>query len=128
MKRAVYATALVLTTMMSPATAEDAMIKPIDATFVRADENGDFVIDKVEFLQVALRHFSTADFDDDDYIEVHEMGDQAKADEFLDGDTDKDGKLSVEEVMAEKLADFTSADLNKDGVLSVGEVRKAYGG
>lgn len=46
----------------------------------------------------------------------------AKDSEFLDGDADKNGSLSVEEVIAEKLADFDAADTNKDGTLNVDEV------
>jgi hypothetical protein len=65
--------------------------------------------------------------DDSDFIESHEMGDQSETPEFLDGDSNNDGKISVEEMIDEKLADFLRADGNQDGVLNLGEVYNAYG-
>ena len=45
---------------------------------------------------------------------------------FTDNDDDKNGSLSVEEMIKEKLADFKTADSNGDGRLSLEEVKKYY--
>ena len=111
---------------IGPVWAEEGEIDMVTFHFIRADSNGDFVIDKVEFLQKALEQFSKTDLDDDDLLEEDELGDLAKDPEFLDGDKDGSGSLSVEEMIEEKLEDFAAADSNNDGVLNFIEMKTAY--
>ena len=86
------------------------------------DTNGDLLLSKTEYLLVALDALHKLDKNGNDAIDPDEIGDLAKDAEFEDGDSDKSGSLSVEEVISEKLADFEAADTNKDGALNVEEV------
>lgn len=94
----------------------------IEVNFIMADENGDLLISKPEYLLVAIEDFKKLDRNSDNVLAPDEMGDLADDPEYLDGDTDKSGALSIEEVIAEKLADFKAADTNDDGALNVDEV------
>ena len=94
----------------------------IEMNFMMADKNGDLLISKPEYLLVATEDFNKLDLNQDNVLGPDEIGDLAKDPEYLDGDTDKSGALSIEEVIAEKLADFEAADTNKDGALNVDEV------
>jgi hypothetical protein len=94
----------------------------IEVNFIMADKNGDLLISKPEYLLVALDTFKNLDQNGNNELDPDELGDLAKDPEFLDGDADKNGSLSVEEVITEKLADFEAADTNKDGALNVDEV------
>ena len=94
----------------------------IEVNFIMADKNGDLLISKPEYLLVALDTFKDLDQNGNNALDPDELGDLAKDPEFLDGDSDKSGSLSVEEVITEKLADFEAADTNKDGALNVDEV------
>lgn len=94
----------------------------IEVNFIMADKSGDLLISKPEYLLVALDTFKDLDQNGDNELEASELGDLAKDPEFLDGDADKNGSLSVEEVITEKLADFEAADTNEDGALNVDEV------
>ena len=106
-----------------PARAEPS---EITVMFVRADANGDGVLDKAEVLIVALQQFGETDSDRDGALEEQEVRDAAADPEFKDNDTDKSGTLSVEEMIEEKLADFSKADINNDGMLDLDEVTKHY--
>lgn len=94
----------------------------IEVNFIMADKNGDLLISKPEYLLVAIKDFEKLDRNSDNVLSPDEMGDLADDPEYLDGDTDKSGALSIEEVIAEKLADFKAADTNEDGALNVDEV------
>ena len=73
-----------------------------------------------------MAQFDQSDSDRDGLLEKQEVGKLSSDKEFTDNDTSGDGSLSVEEVIAEKLADFKNADTNNDGVLSFDEVKKYY--
>ncbi|MHA1165325.1 MAG: hypothetical protein ACTSP0_07070, partial [Alphaproteobacteria bacterium] len=94
--------------------------------FVNVDQDGDLVLNKGEVLLIAIRQFNLSDSDRDGMLEKQEVGDLASDPEFSDNDANKDGALSLEEVISEKLADFKAADTNSDGVLTVIEVTKFY--
>ncbi|MEM7193115.1 MAG: hypothetical protein AAF405_09715, partial [Pseudomonadota bacterium] len=83
---------------------------------------GDLLLSKTEYLLAPIEVFYKLDTNANNALEPEELGDLAKDPEFGDGDTDKDGSLSLEEVIAEKLADFDAADTNKDGALNLDEV------
>jgi len=94
----------------------------VEVNFIIADKNGDMLLSKTEYLLVALEALQKLDTNGNNAIDPEEIGDLSKNAEFEDGDTDKSGGLSVEEVIAEKLADFEAADTNQDGALNVEEV------
>jgi hypothetical protein len=109
--------------LVSPAQAE---FDEIDERFIEADLDGDYLLDKPEYLMIVLRQFSFLDIDRDNVLEAPEMGEVADDPEFTDNDNDGSPGLSIEEVIAEKLADFDKADANGDGALNIDEVRNAY--
>lgn len=102
-----------------PARADYSVI---EVNFIMADKNGDLLLSKTEYLLVPLETFQDLDQNGNNALEANELGDLAEDSEFLDGDTDKSGALSLEEVIAEKLSDFEAADTNGDGALNVDEV------
>ena len=107
-----------------PASASDRMPSDMTIVFIKADENDDGYLSKTEVLKIAILQFSLTDLNGDDRIDKKEAGDLATDSEFSDNDADKDGMLSLKEMIAEKLADFLAADLNKDGKLSLDEFSK----
>lgn len=96
----------------------------IEVNFIMADKNRDLLISKPEYLLVALDTFNALDQNGNNQLDAEELGDLSEDAEFSDNDDDNNGALSVEEVIAEKLADFDAADINKDGALNVDEVTK----
>jgi hypothetical protein len=94
----------------------------VEVNFIMADKDGDFLLTKTEYLLVPLEAFRKLDTNANNALDADELGDLAKDAEFSDGDSDKSGSLSLEEVIKEKLADFEAADTNKDGALNVDEV------
>lgn len=117
------AAAVAVTALIVPAQAE---MTNLEIIFVKADENGDLMLSKGEVLRVAIEQFSIADADGDDMVEADEAGDLASDPEFSDNDANKDGSISIEEMIEEKLADFARIDENSDGALSLEELQAAY--
>lgn len=110
----------------APITPAKAEMSDLEVLFVKVDQDGDLVLNKGEVLVIAIRQFNLSDSDRDGMLEKEEVGDLASDPEFLDNDENKDGALSIEEVITEKLADFKTADTNNDGVLTVIEVKKYF--
>jgi len=108
---------------VAPAMAE---MTNLEIIFVKADQNGDLLLSKGEILGVAIEQFGIADVDGDDMLEAEEAGDLASDAEFSDNDLNKDGSISIEEMIEEKLADFARIDENSDGTLSLEELQAAY--
>jgi hypothetical protein len=94
----------------------------VEVNFILADKDGDLLLSKTEYLLVPLEAFAKLDANGNNALDADELGDLAKNAEFGDGDSDKSGNLSLEEIISEKLADFEAADTNKDGALNVDEV------
>ena len=117
--------ACLVLTSITPVKAD---MTEVEVLFVKADRNGDFVLDKAEVLIIALKQFDRSDSDRDNKLEKQEVGELSKDKEFSDNDANKDGALSIEEVIKEKLADFKAADTNNDGSLTFDEVKKFYEG
>jgi Ca2+-binding EF-hand superfamily protein len=111
---------------IAPVTPAKADMSDLEILFVDVDQDGDLVLNKGEVLLIAIRQFNLSDSDRDGMLEKQEVGELASDPEFSDNDANKDGALSIEEVITEKLADFKSADTNSDGVLTVIEVTKFY--
>ena len=72
-----------------------------------------------------MQGFVASDLDGDGILEATEVGDMATDPEFTDNDANKNG-LTVDEVVAEKLADFKAIDTNGDGLLTLEELNAAY--
>ena len=128
MKDMVFAATAAALLALSPATPAKADMTELEIIFIKGDQNGDLVLNKAEVLLIAITRFNVADSDRDNMLEKQEVGKLASDPEFSDNDADKDGALSIEEVIAEKLADFKTADTNGDGMLTIIEVKKFYEG
>ncbi len=126
MKRILVGALAITVLELSAASPAVAHMSELEILFVKADRNGDLVLDKAEVLMVTLDEFDRTDSDRDNTLEKQEVGELAKDKEFSDNDTSKDGALSIEEVIEEKLADFKTADTNNDGSLDFDEVKKFY--
>lgn len=125
MKRFAIAAAasVAMTALIAPAMAE---MTDLEVIFVKADQNDDLALSKGEVLLIAIEQFGIADTDGNQLLEADEAGDLASDPEFSDNDTNKDGSLSIEEMIEEKLADFASVDTDGDGFLSLDEMEAAY--
>lgn len=128
MKNIVFAATAAALLALSPTTPAKAEMTNLEILFVKGDQNGDLVLNKAEVLLIAITRFNVADSDRDNLLEKQEVGELASDPEFSDNDADKDGALSIEEVIAEKMTDFKTADTNSDGMLTFGEVKKFYEG
>ena len=64
--------------------------------------------------------------DNDNFLGKQEVGDLASDPEYSDNDSNKDGALSIEEVIEEKITDFKASDTDGDGSLTFEEVMKSY--
>lgn len=115
---------LALCLLALPAGRAEADYTVVEVNFILADKDGDLLLSKTEYLLAPIEVFQKLDTNANNALEPEELGDLAKDAEFGDGDSDKSGSLSLEEVIAEKLADFEAADTNKDGALNVDEVTK----
>lgn len=112
--------------MAAPISAADNLEAQVELLFVQTDENDDNFISQAEFLKLTATQFMIADANQNDSLEKDEVGKLASDTEFSDNDKDRNGALSLSEVIDEKRQDFASADLNKDGKLNLDEVQKAY--
>lgn len=126
MKRILVGAVTIAGLVLGSITPVKAEMTELEVIFIKADKNGDFVLNKAEVLIVTLSQFDQSDSDRDNMLEKQEVGKLSADKEFSDNDTSKDGALSVEEVIEEKLADFKTADTDNDGSLTIGEVRKFY--
>ncbi len=105
----------------APQNAE-AEYTAVEVNFIVADKDGDLLLSKTEYLLIPLETFMGLDQNKNNAIEADEIGDLSDDPEYLDGDADKSGSLSLEEMIEEKLADFKAADTDEDGALNVDEV------
>jgi len=112
--------------MAASVGAAQAEMTNLEVVFVKTDQNGDSTLSKAEVLQVAIEQFVIADTDGDGVLEKEEVGDLATDPEFSDNDANKDGSLSIDEMIEEKLADFSTIDKNQDGAVSLDELKAAY--
>ncbi len=126
MKNVFFGAAAAALLALAPVTPAQAEMSDLEIIFVNVDQDGDLVLNKGEVLLIAITQFNLTDSDRDNMLEKQEVGDLASDPEFADNDANKDGALSIEEVIAEKMADFKAADANSDGVLTFIEVKKFY--
>jgi Ca2+-binding EF-hand superfamily protein len=105
----------------SMATAQGAVDEAIQAAFSEADNNGDGAINVDEYVAHTVVLFEAAGGTDTREVPRSALQDVNAAD-FNRADRDRNGALSLGEVVADKMIDFFETDANHDGVLSPTEV------
>ena len=92
--------------------------------FSLTDYNKDGVIDRQEYQRRMIEVLYFDDKNKDGFVTIEELRAIGPVDmqAFRAADKNGDGKLSVDEFVAYRMADFDAADKNHDGVLSYEEV------
>lgn len=111
-----------------PALAE-APAKPQDpkVAFAETDQNADGRIDRREFHERVVEIFFHGDSDKDGYLNQEELVAAVVFPEDFDGaDRDDDGRISLYEFIDVRFATFDEVDDDGDGLLTVEEVTGAY--
>jgi hypothetical protein len=101
--------------------AQSAGNVTIEAAFAEADRNGDGAINVDEYVAHSVFLFESAGGTDTREIRRGSLS-GVSASEFNRADRDRNGGLSLGEVVADKMIDFFETDTNHDGVLTVVEV------
>ena len=86
--------------------------------FEMADRDGNALVDEAELAADAIAGFVSLDADGSGAIEAAEAGPEGLGAANADGD----GSLTLEELMALKMAQMQAADTDGDGALSLDEV------
>jgi Ca2+-binding EF-hand superfamily protein len=90
-----------------------------------ADKNKDGRIGRVEFLERMKEAFFFIDVDKDGYVTIVEYQQRIQRTDpkrLAAADRNKDGKISVDELLKIMSSDFDAADKNDDGVLDATEI------
>jgi Ca2+-binding EF-hand superfamily protein len=91
-----------------------------------ADRNKDSRIDRVEFLNRMKEAFFFIDVDKDGYVTIIEYQQSIQGTnprQVTAADRNKDGKISMDELLKIVSGDFDAADRNDDGVLGEEEIK-----
>ena len=126
MKNVVIGAAAAALLVLAPVTPAKAEMSDLEIIFVKADQDGDLVLNMGEVLLIAITQFNLTDSDRENRLEKQEVGDLASNPEFSDNDANMASALSIEEVIAEKITDFKTTDTNSAGVLTIIEVMNFY--
>lgn len=121
LKGELVAVALTFTLLACVASAQSSTNAAIEAAFLEADKNGDGAINVDEYVAHTVVLFEAGGGTDTREIPRSALQDVNAAD-FSRADRDRNGALSLGEVVAEKMIDFFETDTNHDGVLSSTEV------
>jgi len=98
------------------------------AAFKETDTNGDGVVDHEEYHVRIVEVFYFADANKDGFLDPAELRRLAFPEDFTEDDKDANGRVSLREFLRVRFADFTKVDTDGDGVLSVDEVVAAWEG
>ena len=112
----------------APASAEEPK-PPGDprVAFAETDENGDGRVDREEFHHRMVEIFFHGDRDKDGFMTPTELAGAVEFPKDFDGaDRDADGRISLYEFIGVRFGTFDEVDTNRDGLLSVEEVIEAY--
>jgi Ca2+-binding EF-hand superfamily protein len=115
--------ALISVSMVSAQNRPQVTRKQVMET---ADRNKDSRIDRVEFLNRMKEAFFFIDVDKDGYVTIIEYQRSiqgADQRQVTAADRNKDGKISMDELLKIVSGDFDAADRNDDGVLSEEEIK-----
>jgi Ca2+-binding EF-hand superfamily protein len=97
------------------------------AAFAQSDENGDGRVDRAEFQARLMEIFFQGDVDKDGFLSREELIVAVSfPDDFRNGDTNHDGKLSMHEFSRVRSGTFDASDADGDGLLSVEEVTAVW--
>lgn len=97
----------------------------ITQAFEAVDTNDDGVLDVDEFMAHYIAVANDLDVDDSDTLTMDELPSTIDPARFEMADRDGDGAISYPEVISERVYVFYSSDTNRDGVLSLEEVLAA---
>jgi Ca2+-binding EF-hand superfamily protein len=96
------------------------------AAFSESDTSGDGQIDRQEFYTRIVEVFYHSDTNKDAFLEEEEIARLSFPTDMKNADSNHDARLSVHEFVRIRDLDFEEADRDKDGLLSVDEVVDAY--
>jgi Ca2+-binding EF-hand superfamily protein len=107
------------------ALAQQTNEAEIRKAFSTADVNGDGFIDVNEFVAHVIYIFKQVDKDGDKFISVQEWSVHNpgfNSDRFAGVDRNGDAKLSLGEAVGAKMVEFFDIDTNRDGVITIQEL------
>jgi Ca2+-binding EF-hand superfamily protein len=127
--RAILIVAVGLVLVGLPLRAEEAANKHDPrVAFKETDANLDGVIDHAEFQQRMTEVFFSADRNKDGFLDPTELKQLAFPEDFTAEDKDKNGRVSTHEFFRVRFHDYDLADTDHDGELSLDEVVAAFEG
>jgi predicted transcriptional regulator len=123
-----YVSLLMMIALMSVSIASAQNRPPVTRNQIMetADRNKDSRIGRVEFLNRMKEAFFFIDVDKDGYVTIIEYQQSIQGTnprQIAAADRNKDGKISMDELLKIVSGDFDAADKNDDGVLGEEEIK-----